>query len=126
MISRRTIICAAALTPAAMLTEAQAMDKIELLTRTPFSVRVLKDGVDISAAAGIASVKYNRDGSGTRTLADGRILNGGWRFLDAAQTRVETTAPTGVQTWDILELTESSYVKRETTSGIVIDHRPTR
>jgi hypothetical protein len=127
MTASRRIFISGALS-AAVLSQgkAQTMDKTELLTRTPFTVRILRGGVDTTAAAGIASVTYNRDGSGTRTLADGRVLNGSWRFLDAAQTRVETTAPTGVQTWEILELTETAYVKRETATGVVIEHRPVR
>ena len=120
-----TPVVAAALTVAllaALPAKGQTMNKADLITATPFTVRILMGDKDITANAGLREVKYNKDGTGTRTLADGKVLQGTWRFLDPDQKTVETVAPTGTQTWEILELTPTAYRKRDMKSGMVIEH----
>ena len=120
------LVSPALVSPAGSQTMTPNSTRTEHLTSAPYSLRILKDGTDITAAAGITRVQYNRDGSGTRTLADGRVINGSWRFLDAEQKVIETTSPLGTQVWDILELDATRYRKREQKTGIVIEHTPIR
>src|SRR5262245_27865198 len=67
------------------------MSRFDHITQGPFSVRITKDGRDITAVAGVQEVHYKADGTGTRTLSDGTVLQGQWRFLDEEQTTVETS-----------------------------------
>jgi hypothetical protein len=43
-----------------------------LITARPFDVKVMANGVDVTSRTPVVSVKYNADGSGTRTLRDGK------------------------------------------------------
>lgn len=100
------------------------MTRTQLITQGPFTVTVHKAGQDLTAALGIKQVQYFADGTGTRTLADGTVVRGTWRFLDPSQTEVETTAPTGTNRWKILELTTRHYRKIDLDTAIEIDHTP--
>jgi hypothetical protein len=102
------------------------LNRLDLITAQPFSVKMIKDGADITALAGVKTVEYRKDGTGVRTLADGKQINGTWRFVDPEQTIVETVAPTGSNQFRILELTPTAYRKVDMKSGIEIQHFPLR
>ena len=107
--SAAILVAVAALTANA---QTATPDKLTLITQHPFSIQVLKDGKDITKAVGIKEGKYNRDGSGTRTLLDGTIVNGTWKFINEAQTQTQIEANGKISRWEIIELTEKIYRKR--------------
>ena len=102
----------------------QKMDRFDHITRSPFSVKITRDGHDITSLAGVREVHYKRDGSGTRTLADGTIVAGTWHFLDAAQTIVETAVAGKRSRFRIVELTDAVYRKVDLETGVEIAHYP--
>jgi len=120
------LIIIGALAGCTNLPQETKMSRLDLITAQPFTVKMLKDGNDITAIAGVKSVQYRKDGTGIRTLADGREITGTWRFLDAEQTLVETVAPTGSNQFRILELTPTAYRKVDQKSGVEIQHFPVR
>jgi hypothetical protein len=100
------------------------MERAALITGRPFDVKVMSNGVDVTSKSPIASVKYNADGSGTRTLRDGKSVEGQWKFLNAAQTQIEVQGPEGVSRWVIIELTDRIYRKANIETGVEFVHMP--
>lgn len=94
------------------------MDRLSLITRQPFEVRVLANGHDVTASALIATAKYNADGTGTRTLRDGTQVSGKWRFLNAQQSQIEVQGPEGSSRWVIIELNDRIYRKANIDTGV--------
>lgn len=116
-------LAAALLTPT-VHAEEKTMDRLSLITGRAFDVRILANGRDVTAASPVASVRYNADGSGTRTLRDGTQVTGQWRFLNPQQTQIEVQGPEGVSRWVILELSDSVYRKANLETGVEFIHRP--
>lgn len=102
------------------------MNRFELITAYPFSVKFFRSGRDISDAEGVKQVQYFKNGTDVRILDDESRIKGSWRFVDAEQTLVETTAPTGTKLFLVLELTEDRYRKFDLHSSIEIRHFPIR
>jgi hypothetical protein len=100
------------------------MDRLDTLTRQPFTVSLFANGQDITAASPIAQVQYHADGRGTRTLRDGRVVEGHWRFLNDTQTQVEVIGPEGSSRWVIVELKDSLYRKVNIDTGVEFIQRP--
>lgn len=100
------------------------MDRTEAISRNTFSVQLFANGQDITQSLPIASVKYNPDGSGTRTLKNGQTVNGTWRFLNPQQTQVEVSGPDGTTRWVIVEFNERLYRKVNMETGVEFVHRP--
>ena len=100
------------------------MDRHHLITRQPFDVQIVADGVDITPKSPIVSVRYHADGSGTRTLRDGRTAAGRWRFVNPQRTQIEVEGPEGTSRWVVVELNERVYRKVNIDSGLEFIHRP--
>jgi hypothetical protein len=100
------------------------MDRNSLITSRAFDVKIVANGVDVTSRSPVASVKYNTDGSGTRTLRDGKTVDGQWKFLNAAQTQIEVQGPEGASRWVILELTDRVYRKANIETGVEFVHLP--
>jgi hypothetical protein len=100
------------------------MDRIAILTRQPFTVTLLANGEDVTAASPIEQVHYHRDGTGVRTLRDGRVVQGHWRFLNDSKTQVEVIGPEGTSRWVIVELKEGLYRKVNIDTGVEFIQRP--
>ena len=100
------------------------MDRIALITDRPFDVHILANGHDVTSRSPIASVVYRRDGTGTRTLHDGRTVEGRWRFVDAAQLQIEVEGPEGPSRWVVVELSDVVYRKVNLDTGVEFIHRP--
>lgn len=101
-----------------------AMDKSTLISRQPFDVKIVANGRDVTATSPVAFVKYNADGSGTRTLKNGQIVSGSWRFINPQQTQIEVNGPEGLSRWVIIELSETVYRKANMDTGIEFIHLP--
>lgn len=101
-----------------------AMDKTTLITRQPFDVKIMANGRDVTATTPVVFVKYNADGSGTRTLKDGQTVSGSWRFINPQQTQIEVTGPEGNSRWVIIELGERIYRKANMDTGVEFIHLP--
>jgi hypothetical protein len=101
------------------------MDRTHLITSRPFDVKVMANGVDVTSRSPVISVKYNADGSGTRTLREGKTIDGQWKFLNAAQTQIEVQGPEGASRWVIIELNERIYRKANIDTGVEFVHLPT-
>ena len=99
------------------------MNRIEMITRAPMSIQVLKDGNDITAKLGVKQIKYNADGTASRTMAEGSVNPLGWRFVDPAQTWLEMTSPRGTTHWEVLEVTATLFRKRDLAIGAEIVQR---
>lgn len=100
------------------------MDRIALITDRPFDVRILANGHDVTSRSPVASVVYRRDGTGSRTLRDGRVVEGRWRFVDAAQLQIEVQGPEGLSRWVVVELSDAVYRKVNVDTGVEFIHRP--
>lgn len=100
------------------------MERTSLITSRAFDVKVLANGVDVTSRTPVVSVKYNVDGSGTRTLRDGKTIDGQWKFLNAAQTQIEVQGPEGTSRWVIIELNERIYRKANMDTGVEFVHLP--
>jgi hypothetical protein len=72
----------------------------------------------------IASVKYNANGSGSRTLKTGQVVSGTWRFTNPQQTQMEVVGPDGTSRWVIVELNDRIYRKVNMDTGVEFIHRP--
>jgi hypothetical protein len=92
------------------------------LTRQPYAIRVMLGQQDLTQRLGVVRVRYMSDGSIDRTLADGRHAKATWRFLDTTAQSVETVGPEGTARWQVLELTEASFRKRNVENGMEIIH----
>ena len=101
------------------------MDRTHLITGRTFDVSIRANGRDITAKSPILRVHYRPDGTGTRTLRDGSIVEGRWRFLDPRQAQVEVDGPEGRSRWVIVELDERVYRKVDMDTGVEFIHRPT-
>jgi hypothetical protein len=112
------------LVAASSLAQGTAVDKTALLTASSYAISVQRNGVDISANTPVASVKYGSDGSDVRTLKDGKQVPLTWRFINPAQTQLETVAPgaEGTQRWVVLELTDKVFRKANMETGLVVIH----
>jgi hypothetical protein len=119
-------LLAAALSSIPLTTFAQGapMDKTTLITRQPFDVRIIANGRDVTANTPVVAVKYNADGTGSRTLRDGRTVAGTWRFLNPSQTQIEVNGPDGTTRWVITELGENLYRKANLDTGVEFIHVP--
>lgn len=100
------------------------MDKSSLISRQPFDVKIVANGRDVTAASPVAFVKYNADGSGTRTLRNGQTVSGSWRFINPQQTQIEVNGPEGISRWVIIELSETVYRKANMDTGVEFIHLP--
>lgn len=100
------------------------MNASTLFTQRPFDVQVLANGIDITAKTPVVGVFYDADGTGTRTLRDGRATSGRWRFLNPEQTQIEVVGPEGMSRWVIVELNEAVYRKVNIDTGVEFIHRP--
>jgi hypothetical protein len=101
-----------------------AMDKSSLITRQPFDVKIVANGRDVTSTSPLALVKYNADGTGTRTLKNGQIVSGSWRFINPQQTQIEVNGPEGSTRWVLIELTETVYRKANMDTGVEFIHLP--
>ncbi|HSP18515.1 MAG TPA: hypothetical protein VLQ79_03315 [Myxococcaceae bacterium] len=99
-------------------------ERMILITRQAFDVTIVANGRDVTATQPVVSVKYNADGSGTRTLRNGQTVNGSWRFINPRQTQIEVTGPEGVSRWVIIELNERIYRKANMDTGVEFIHVP--
>jgi hypothetical protein len=95
-----------------------------LITTSTYDVRILANGQDVTERSPLATVKYDIDGSGSRTLKDGQVLRGTWRFIDSAQRQVEVRGPEGLSRWVIVELSEKCYRKVNIETGLEFVHHP--
>jgi hypothetical protein len=100
------------------------MDRLTLITRQTFDVQIVANGVDVTTRSPIATVRYGSDGSGTRTLRDGRSVAGRWRFANPEQTQIEVLGPEGASRWVVVELNENVYRKVNVDTGVEFIHRP--
>jgi hypothetical protein len=100
------------------------MEKAKMITSKTYSVKILANGLDVSATSPVVSVKYNEDGSGSRFLRDGKSITGQWRFLNPQQTQIEVTGPEGISRWVIVELTDKIYRKVNMDTGVEFIHLP--
>lgn len=100
------------------------MDRQTLITRQAFDVQIVANGVDITPRSPVVGVRYDADGSGTRTLRDGSTVAGRWRFVNPEQTQIEVVGPEGPSRWVIVELGEHVYRKVNIDSGVEFIHRP--
>jgi hypothetical protein len=100
------------------------MDRLVAITRQPFAVKIVANGRDITSTTQIASVKYNADGTGSRTLRSGQRVEGRWRFINPEQTQIEVQGPEGTSRWVITELGDTIYRKANIDSGVEFIHLP--
>lgn len=100
------------------------MDRTALITSRPFDVKIVANGFDVSAKSPVVSVKYNADGSGTRSLRDGGQIVGRWQFMNPEQTKIEVQGPEGTSRWIIVELNERIYRKVNLDTGVEFIHVP--
>lgn len=100
------------------------MDRTDLITRQPFDVTIRANGVDVTARSPLASVQYAKDGTGSRTLRDGRVVTGRWRFSNPERTPIEVEGPDGTTRWVITELTDAIYRKVNIDTGVEFIHLP--
>lgn len=100
------------------------MDRSTLITTQPFDVKIVANGFDVTSKSPVVSVKYNADGSGTRTLRDGSTVNGSWKYMNPEQTKIEVQGPEGISRWIIVELNERIYRKVNLDTGVEFIHVP--
>lgn len=100
------------------------MDRNALITSRSFNVKIIANGIDVTARSPVVAVKYNADGSGSRSLRDGGTVTGSWRFLNPEKTQVEVKGPEGVSRWVITELNEHLYRKVNIDTGVEFVHIP--
>jgi hypothetical protein len=100
------------------------MDRTEAIARQSYSVQLFANGQDVTAGFPIASVKYNADGTGSRKLKNGQVVNGSWKFMNPQQTQVEVNGPDGTSRWVIVEFNERIYRKVNMDTGVEFIHRP--
>lgn len=100
------------------------VDRAALITRQPFNVQIVANGRDVSASSPVVAVRYDADGSGTRTLRDGSLVRGRWRFLNPQQTQIEVEGPEGTSRWVVIQLDDQVYRKANIDTGIEFIHRP--
>lgn len=93
-------------------------------TNRPFDVQIVANGVDVTAASPIVGVFYGADGTGTRTMRDGRTIAGQWRFINPGETQIEVQGPEGTTRWVVVELTDTVYRKVNVDTGVEFIHRP--
>jgi hypothetical protein len=105
-------------------TQGTTMDRTALITQKSFDVKILANGVDVSARSPVTQVKYNVDGTGTRTLRDGTTITGSWKFLNQQQTQIEVAGPEGTSRWVVTELTDKIYRKSNIDTGVEFIHLP--
>ncbi len=102
------------------------MDPTPLITRQPFNVEIRMNGIDVTPQSPVVEVKYNADGTGTRTLRDGRRVAGTWRFTDDTYRHIEVLGPEGKSRWVIVQLDDTVYRKVNVDTGVEFVHRPRR
>ena len=119
---RRVALLAAALLVST--SQGAPVDRTDTITRQPFAVKILSNGKDVTSSSPIASVKYNADGSGTRTLRNGQVVTGRWKFLNGDQTQIEVQGPEGASRWVIIELSDKVYRKANMDTGVEFIHLP--
>lgn len=118
-------VLAIALTPShAQTTPGATMDRTALITSRPFDVKIIANGIDVSARSPVVAVKYNADGSGSRTLRDGGSVTGSWKFTNPEQTKIEVQGPEGTSRWIVVELNERIYRKVNVDTGVEFIHVP--
>jgi hypothetical protein len=119
-------LCVAGITALAFtsLAKGQTMDRTSLITARDYDVRMMLNGADITAKTPIVAVKYNADGTGERTLRDGKVVTGSWRFINTQQTQIEVQGPDGTSRWVIVELSPTMYRKVNIDSGVEFIHLP--
>jgi hypothetical protein len=125
----RNVLAAATLAMALTVAHSQkapgiAIDRTALITRQAFDVKIVANGIDVTEKSPIKSVKYNSDGTGSRTLRDGSVVTGRWHFINPEQTQVEVVGPEGTSRWVIVELNEHIYRKVNMDTGVEFIHLP--
>lgn len=100
------------------------MNPTDLITARRFDVTIKMNGRDVSAGSPVVSVKYDADGTGSRTLRDGRTVRGSWRFTDEAQRHIEVEGPEGISRWVVVELGPQIYRKVNVETGVEFIHVP--
>ena len=100
------------------------MDRTQVISKLPRHLKILSNGVDISAKFGVDTVKYNDDGTAWRTFRDGRSEKGTWRFLNKEQTQMEVVLPQGASRWLILELHDDVFRKANLETGAEFIYSP--
>jgi hypothetical protein len=117
-------LTASAVFPLTTHAQGVPMDRTALITTRPFDVKIVANGFDVSAKSPVVSVKYNADGSGTRSLRDGGQIVGRWQFMNPEQTKIEVQGPEGTSRWIIVELNERIYRKVNLDTGVEFIHVP--
>jgi hypothetical protein len=100
------------------------MDRTALITQKPFNVKIVANGIDVTAKSPVVEVKYNPDGSGTRLLRDGKTISGSWKYLNSQQNQIEVIGPEGVSRWIVVELSANIYRKVNMDTGVEFIHLP--
>jgi hypothetical protein len=105
-------------------TQGTTMDRTALITQKSFDVKILANGIDVSDKSPVTQVKYNADGTGMRTLRDGKTMTGSWKFINPQQTQIEVIGPEGTSRWVVMELTDKIYRKANIDTGVEFIHLP--
>jgi hypothetical protein len=101
------------------------MNRTQVISSQPRHVKILENGVDVSAKFGIDQVQYNADGSAWRTFTNGRRETGTWRFLNPEQSQMEVVIPPRPATrWLILELHGDVFRKANLANGMEFIYLP--
>jgi hypothetical protein len=104
---------------AAPVIAAERQAKVKaLITATPYTVKAMKDGADISESWPVKAIRYAQDGTATSTLADGREIKSTWTLDVQGQQLTLNTPGVGKSQWTILELTPKVFRKRNLENGV--------
>lgn len=103
--------------------EGQAKVKA-LITATPYTVKAMKDGADISESWPVKAIRYVQDGTATSTLADGREIKSTWTLDAQGQQLTLNTPGVGKSQWTILEVTPKVFRKRNPENGVELIQTP--
>jgi hypothetical protein len=97
----------------------EGQDKVKaLITATPYTMKAMKDGADISERWPVKAIRYMTDGTATSTLADGREIKSTWTLDAQAQQLTINTPGVGESRWAILEVTPKVFRKRNVDNGV--------
>jgi hypothetical protein len=98
---------------------ADGQDKVKnAITATPYTMKALKDGADISASWPIKAIRYASDGTAVSTLADGRDIKSTWTLDAEGRLLVINTPGVGESRWEILEVSPKIFRKRNLENGV--------
>jgi hypothetical protein len=88
------------------------------ITATPYMLKALKGGADISASWPIKAIRYASDGTAVSTLADGRDIKSTWTLDAEGRLLVIKTPGVGESRWEILEVSPKIFRKRNLENGV--------